>query len=201
MPAVRESRRQAVLVAAVAVVERDGVRGLTLDAVAAETGMTKPGLLYHFPTREHLLAAVQEHVARTWDDDMADLAGGRPEDVTARARQAAYVRLCAAGTTRAELLLVLESLSEPGAHPPWAAAVERWAPTPAEDADDDEVRAFLARLAADGLWMHEASSGSPLPAGLRRRLVEALEAVPLSDRAACGPPARGAGASPEPRRP
>ncbi|MBT8224480.1 MAG: TetR/AcrR family transcriptional regulator [Dactylosporangium sp.] len=35
-----------------------GYRGAPLAAVAAEAGMTQPGLLHHFPSKEHLLMAV-----------------------------------------------------------------------------------------------------------------------------------------------
>jgi hypothetical protein len=40
-----------ILDAAERVVLRDGVTHLTLDAVAAETGISKGGLLYHFPSK------------------------------------------------------------------------------------------------------------------------------------------------------
>ena len=44
----RPSARARLLDAAVAVVRRDGAQALTLDAVAAEAGVSKGGLLYHF---------------------------------------------------------------------------------------------------------------------------------------------------------
>ena len=47
MPAATDTRRR-LLDAATAVVRRDGARALTLDAVAAEAGVSKGGLLYHF---------------------------------------------------------------------------------------------------------------------------------------------------------
>ena len=50
-PAQRDRRSQ-ILDAAEAVVMRDGVRNLTLDAVAQQSSISKGGLLYHFPTKE-----------------------------------------------------------------------------------------------------------------------------------------------------
>lgn len=174
---MRESRRDHILNSAVAVVERDGVRGLTLDAVAAQAAVTKPGLLYHFPSREALLAAVHEHVATGWETEMAAHAGGGPEEVDTRARQEAYLALCARSGTRAELLLVLESITDGPAGAPWNRAVQHWTPDPAEDADDAAVDAFVARMAADGLWMHEASAAAPLPPALRARVLDRLRRV------------------------
>ncbi len=53
-----------VLDAAETVVMRQGIANLTLDAVAAEAGMSKGGLLHHFPTKDRLVEAL---VTRTAD--------------------------------------------------------------------------------------------------------------------------------------
>jgi AcrR family transcriptional regulator len=47
-----------LLDAAEAVVVRQGIANLTLDAVAAEAGMSKGGLLHHFPTKNRLVEAL-----------------------------------------------------------------------------------------------------------------------------------------------
>jgi AcrR family transcriptional regulator len=53
--------RERVLSAAVDIVARDGSSHLTMDAVAAESGLSKGGVLYHFPSKETLLAAMLDH--------------------------------------------------------------------------------------------------------------------------------------------
>ena len=52
--------RQKLLLAATRVIRRDGHRHLTLAAVAREAGVSKGGLLYHFPSKEALVAALVE---------------------------------------------------------------------------------------------------------------------------------------------
>ena len=54
----RAARRDQLLDAAERVVRRDGVARLTLDAVAAEAGTSKGGLLYHFASRDALITAM-----------------------------------------------------------------------------------------------------------------------------------------------
>ncbi len=56
----------ALLHAAQRVVARDGVVRLTLDAVAREAGVSKGGVLYHFPTKNALVAAMMEHDIACW---------------------------------------------------------------------------------------------------------------------------------------
>jgi AcrR family transcriptional regulator len=47
--------REEILDATEAVIGREGVAGLTLDAVAAECDVSKGGLLHHFPSKDALV--------------------------------------------------------------------------------------------------------------------------------------------------
>jgi AcrR family transcriptional regulator len=55
-----------LLDAAEAVVARQGIANLTLDAVAAEVGMSKGGLLHHFPSKDRLVQAMVVRSAEAW---------------------------------------------------------------------------------------------------------------------------------------
>jgi AcrR family transcriptional regulator len=55
-----------LLDAAEAVVVRQGIANLTLDAVAGEAGMSKGGLLHHFPTKDSLVEALVTRAAEGW---------------------------------------------------------------------------------------------------------------------------------------
>jgi AcrR family transcriptional regulator len=52
--------RAAILQAAMPLFAQHGYRGAPLSAVANAVEMTQPGLLHHFPSKEHLLMAVLE---------------------------------------------------------------------------------------------------------------------------------------------
>lgn len=55
-----------LLDAAEAVVVRQGIANLTLDAVAAEAKLSKGGLLHHFPNKDRLVEAMVERSAAGW---------------------------------------------------------------------------------------------------------------------------------------
>jgi AcrR family transcriptional regulator len=55
-----------ILDAAEAVVVRQGIAHLTLDAVAAEAGVSKGGLLHHFPAKDRLVEAMVTRCAENW---------------------------------------------------------------------------------------------------------------------------------------
>ena len=46
---------------------RDGVARLTLEAAAAEAGLSKGGVLYHFPTRDALVAGMVSKIIEEFD--------------------------------------------------------------------------------------------------------------------------------------
>ena len=82
MPPRRGDTRKRLLDAAAAVVRRDGAGALTLDAVAAEAGVSKGGLLYHFPTKEAMIAVLLERLDRLLAEDVAAMAAA-PEGAAA----------------------------------------------------------------------------------------------------------------------
>jgi AcrR family transcriptional regulator len=53
--------REKILDAAVRVAIRDGILATTLDAVATEASVSKGGLLYHFASKDELIAAMLVH--------------------------------------------------------------------------------------------------------------------------------------------
>lgn len=68
------SARDKILAAAVEISHENGAANLSLDAVAARAGVSKGGLLYHFPTKAALMRAmVATFVARV-EADLDDTA-------------------------------------------------------------------------------------------------------------------------------
>ncbi len=64
----RPSFKEVMLDAAEAIVIDSGARHLTLDATAARAGVSKGGLMYHFPTKEALLRAMLERLSKHTDE-------------------------------------------------------------------------------------------------------------------------------------
>src|SRR5229473_2253093 len=61
-PVGRPSARTKVLDAALELMLEGGVESLTFDALAERAGVSKGGVLYHFPSREELARAIREYV-------------------------------------------------------------------------------------------------------------------------------------------
>lgn len=81
------ARRAAVLEAARRLFSRQGFKGASLAAIAQEAGLTDAGLLYHFPTKNHLLLAVIAQGDREQDETLAQVRDTRGLPLLARMAQ------------------------------------------------------------------------------------------------------------------
>jgi AcrR family transcriptional regulator len=174
----RSSTRERILEAAEDVVLTDGVSALTLDKAAARAGVSKGGVLYHFPHRAALVSAMVQRLAERFD---AGLAAHRVDDGPGSLARA-YVRECfappkGADEERTEHLgaAVLAAMAcEPHLLEPLRRAFAGWQQDLAIDSRDP-VRATVARLAADGLWLCELFGFAGLTPDLRERVQQELE--------------------------
>ncbi len=60
MPRSSESTRERILAAAYGLLYQEGFSRVSLDAIAAASGLTKKTLYYHFDSKDALVAAVLE---------------------------------------------------------------------------------------------------------------------------------------------
>ena len=80
MPAPRGDTRRRILDAAQDLARSTGPGNLSLDAVAAQAGVSKGGLLYHFPSKNRLMEAlVEDHLSRFDAALSAQEKTGRPD--------------------------------------------------------------------------------------------------------------------------
>jgi AcrR family transcriptional regulator len=154
------------------VVAERGYSALTLDAVGAATGVSKGGVLYHFPTKEALVAALVEELATGFDADQN--AAHDADSAAPGAWTRAYVTASAAPTRdESEQLAVVALLAAIGYDPsllePIQDRYQQWV----KRLDGDGlpgVDAHVVRFAADGLWAADLFGLAPPDAALRARI-------------------------------
>jgi AcrR family transcriptional regulator len=170
----RPSKRAQLLDAATAVIRRDGARALTLDAVAAEAGVSKGGVLYHFGSKRALI----DGLIGSWLDDFGARLG-------AGEFAASYVRACdlsgaAPEVSASEFGMLAALIDDPEV---LEAARERYAEWMERMLGGALARedAWLVRLAADGLWYSDLLGIAPPQGDDRRRLMARLLALAAGD--------------------
>lgn len=142
--------KQQILEAANQLIEREGVSALTLEAVAAAAGISKGGLLYHFPNKDALIEGMVNHLIESFDERLK-----RHQGFADWLR--AYVKLTLADMSvlsQAQFSIIAAIANNPDLVQPvqdqttgWQQHIERTA--------NDPVLATIVRLATDGLWYSE----------------------------------------------
>ena len=89
MSFIQTARRAQIIEAAIATVTAVGYGQASLARIAAEAGISKSVISYHFVNKEDLLEKVVEQVLADWDASMRPIVDAEP---TATGQLAAYVR-------------------------------------------------------------------------------------------------------------
>ncbi len=86
---IQQRNRMAILDAGLVIFSQFGFRGSTLDQIAEAAGLSKPNLLYYFPSKEAIHTALLERLLENWLDPLKALDGdGDPvEEIMGYARR------------------------------------------------------------------------------------------------------------------
>jgi AcrR family transcriptional regulator len=153
------------------VIRRDGAQALTLDAVAAEAGVSKGGLLYHFKSKRQLLDAMVARWMDEWEAEFdADMSG---DGFVASFVKTSHLGGAGQEERAAETGLLAAIAGEPAV---LAAVRDRYATWQdrVEREGSDPVEATVARLAADGLWLADLLGLAPPQGQLREQVLARL---------------------------
>ena len=171
----RNSRQQIVEAALDLVRDAEG-RAITLDSVAREVGLSKPGLMYHFPTKRALMLGIVEHVADCWEQAMLARIDGPREECSTRDRIRAYALVALDGHfDRADFAVFTDAAYKDFLTEAWVSRMEPWFAIGDDVPARDRGAVVAARLMADGYWMADATDLFRPSRGERRQLRALLD--------------------------
>lgn len=164
--------------------EHRSVQGVTisLESVAKRAGLTKPGLMYHFQTKEALMIGLVEYVAREWAAQMSDTAGRDPVGMSPFDRYRTYVTaIVTSEMSRADYWIFSAAAYQPALSESWRVEFRPWLVI---EGLSVQAHSLLdaARFAADGAFTAHATGVFPsehLDAvhALALRLIDEAEAL------------------------
>lgn len=70
---IQQKNREVILDAALEAFSQHGFRGATLDQIAELAGLSKPNLLYYFPSKEAVHEALLKGLLDTWLDQLREM--------------------------------------------------------------------------------------------------------------------------------
>ncbi|MDR1536179.1 MAG: TetR/AcrR family transcriptional regulator [Planctomycetota bacterium] len=169
----KKSQREAILDAVEAVIARRGLSGTTIDAVAAEAGVSKGGLFYHFASKGEMLRQLIDRYERRFNERrqaIRDRLSGDPGGFL-KATVLAALDIRPPGQAKASNLVSL--LDDPVLRKR-ATTVKRRIFKEVVRGSPHPERAVLAMLVVDGLRVMELLDRAAMTDRFRRRMVEAL---------------------------
>ncbi|MHA7208366.1 TetR/AcrR family transcriptional regulator [Arthrobacter sp. MDT1-65] len=127
---------------------------LTLDAVAREAGLTKPGVVHHFSTKETLVVSVIDRITDRWE---ADLVAQAPDASTAVDKLRAYVDYALTGDfDSSDLAFMVDARVRAQLAERWVARLNPWFGDAIDGDPAQRASLRAARLLADGAWFNAA---------------------------------------------
>jgi AcrR family transcriptional regulator len=169
---MRTSSRADILDAAMRVVDAVGGADITYQSVAREAGLTKAGLMYHFPTKDAMMIAVIEHVIERWQAELQEVLVVPLEESTLAERVRAFVLFAGeGGVTQGEFVVFSEAVRRPELSRPWLEYLQTWF---GFGDGVDATPLLLVWLAANGLWVAEATGILTIDPARREALLTQL---------------------------
>ncbi len=174
--------RDRLLNAAEQVVACQGVANLTLEAVAREAGVSKGGLLYHFPSKSAMISAIVQRMVCRCDAEQAQAIEADSETGGAftRAYLAARIQPLSPEEEPVHTALLAAAGTDPQYLGPARERFIEWQKQLQTDGIDPAT-ASIVRLAIDGLCLCRLL-GLAVPEGeLRQAVIDKLLAMTRSD--------------------
>lgn len=138
---------------------------VSLDSVAKAAGLTKPGLMYHFPTKAALMGALVDHVVDNLESDLIQRLAGPVEQASAAERLRAYVQWALESPhRRSDLVMLADPKLADRLTKRWIARFDKWVAIPASASAQERAQYQAARLVADGAWLAATTNVFPLTA-------------------------------------
>ena len=126
---VNDTRARILQAAKTLAESNDSIQGVTisLESVAQAAGLTKPGLMYHFPNKEALMLGLVDHAAQQWHQRLHDHTGSEPVELSAFERHRAYVSVATtAEVSRADYWIFSDALYHPTLAASWDRHLSPW---------------------------------------------------------------------------
>src|SRR5699024_10183534 len=156
--------RERILTAAKTLAQsHDTVQGVTisLESVALRAGLTKPGLMYHFPSKEALMVGLVDHAAEHWSWLLSNHTGSASEELSSFDRHRAYVAVATtAEVSRADYWIFADALYHPKLAQSWSRHLAPWFDTTGLDPRAASLLT-AARFFSDCAWHSEVTGGVP----------------------------------------
>lgn len=166
---------------------REG-KTVSLESAAVEAGLTKPGLMHHFRTKQALMLALVDHAVDRWERELAGRLPASLAEASTRDRAVAYLDWTLSGSfDTADLVMLADPRLRDQLTARWQERLTPWIGPDLDVPPEVCARYVAVRLLADGAWLADATGIFPMAPHERHHVrAVAMELLEGTDEA-CGP--------------
>lgn len=168
--------RDSILQAANQVLLAQGINQLTLEAAAKAAGVSKGGLLYHFPSKDALIEGMVDYYLSRFEARLEARLAAEVERNSPQAWMRAYIQATFdedSQETAVSSGLLAAIAVNPELLAPMQARYQSWQERFAAGRADPTLNTII-RLALDGLWVSQMFRLAPPDAELRHQILKRL---------------------------
>lgn len=174
------SNKTQLIEAALEIIKNEGLPALTYEHLSARTGKSRSGILYHFPSKEAMVAEARRYTVEQWNTAGEKHLGGTFTEASPAQRAHAYVLATVEERTATGDNHYQEAVHSEFIEEVWREVRTRWI-----DGTEGVLSAsqHMAVLAADGLWL-DYGTEQLIPESTRQQVIDLILAVtgPVGDR-------------------
>ncbi|SDD66065.1 TetR/AcrR family transcriptional regulator [Glycomyces harbinensis] len=151
---------------------------VSLESAAKRSGLTKPGVMYHFGTKEALMIALLDRVVDGWERDLAARLPGPVEEAAPAARLRAYLGWALeCEVDQSDLVMFADPRLRDRLIARWVQRMRPWLEVPADLPATEQARLTAVRLIAEGTWFADALCALPPEGEARERLADLADRI------------------------
>lgn len=170
------STREQILQAAERLVVGEGVKHLTIERVAKAAGISRGGVLYHFPSKEALIEGMIKRLVDQFQQALDHMVARDPDPYGRFTRAYARLTLQRDDAMGAVIGALLAGLAyDLGLLAPLRERLLVWQRQ--SEAELDPTNAAIVRLTTHALWTNELFLTNQFDAAAREQIVAQLEAL------------------------
>lgn len=169
----RKSSKDSILDAAEKVIRRQGMAATTIEGVAAEAGVSKGGLFYHFSSKKEMLLKLVERYEKKFLDTRQEIFDSLPESPYRLLKATIIASIKNPAKSTANVSNVLALLDDVDLRKKVLEAKQRTFNEISAGYPHPE-KVALAMLAADGLWVMDLFSGETVPIEFQEKIIAEL---------------------------
>lgn len=169
-----EKKRQHILKSGTEFILEHDFNALTLEAVANYAGISKGGLLYHFPNKDALLKGLADYVFEQYTNLFYEYAANDPVDKGKWTRSLIQVsNWDLENNAKLNIGIMATSMLDPNMTKEMSEGYQHMQSKIEQD-KLDPVDASIIRLAIDGLYYSQLLNMAPLQKDLREKVIARL---------------------------